>query len=313
MMDSAGKPMRTAMAPWLDVDCAGSHRFEALLLPALGQALAPLAALTPPLRVALALTLPSVRPGLPTDVEAVLRAGIARRFAGAFSAIAVFPAGHAGGFIAMEAASRRISADTFDACVIAGVDSYLEPETLEWLELSDQLHGAGPRNNAWGFIPGEGAGAVLMVSDAACRRFALEPLASLLSVGTAVERNRIKTKTVCIGEGLTEALRAGLAGLPGGALVSDVYCDMNGEPYRADEFGFAVLRVKESFVSASSFVAPADCWGDVAAASAPLAMILATAAGRKAYANGTLACLWASSETGERGGALLHVSRPERE
>ncbi len=313
MVDSAGKPMRAAIVPWLDIDCAGRDRFEALLMPAVEQALAPALDRTLSLRMALALTLPAARPGLPADLDAVLRAAIARRFGSIFSAVAVFPVGHAGGFIAIDAASRRIAADAFDACVIAGVDSYLAPETLEWLERNDQLHGAGRLNNAWGFVPGEGAGAVLMVSDAARQRFRLDALASLLSVGNAVEPTRIKTRTVCVGHGLTEALRAGLAGLPRGAQVTDVYCDMNGEPYRADEFGFAAVRVKESFVSASAFVAPADCWGDVSAASAPLSIVLAAAAGRKAYARGTLACLWASSESGERGGALLHVSRRERE
>ena len=86
-----------------------------------------------------------------------------------------------------------------------------------------------------------------------------------------------------------------------------MYCDMNGAPYRADEFGFATLRTKEAFESASDFVAPADRWGDVSAASFPLSLILSSIAAKKAYSNGPYSFLWASSETGERGGALLEV------
>ncbi len=82
---------------------------------------------------------------------------------------------------------------------------------------------------------------------------------------------------------------------------------MNGEPYRADEFGFACLRTREAFVSASEFVAPAECWGDVSAASAPLQAMLASIAASKAYANGQYALLWGSSESGERGAMLLHM------
>src|SRR5579864_3575658 len=41
MIDTAGEPMRIAMAPWLDVDCSGADRFEELLRPAISQALAP--------------------------------------------------------------------------------------------------------------------------------------------------------------------------------------------------------------------------------------------------------------------------------
>ena len=80
---------------------------------------------------------------------------------------------------------------------------------------------------------------------------------------------------------------------------------MNGEPYRADEFGFACLRTKERFVSVSDFIAPADCWGDVSAASAPLGIMLSAIAARKSYAKGRFALVWGSSEGGERGAALV--------
>jgi 3-oxoacyl-[acyl-carrier-protein] synthase-1 len=58
-------------------------------------------------------------------------------------------------------------------------------------------------------------------------------------------------------------------------------------------------------MSASDFVAPADCWGDVSAASAPLCLALSVIASSKGYANGQYALLWTSSESGERGAALL--------
>lgn len=307
MIDTAGEPMRAAIAPWLDIDLQGSGRFEQLLMPAIEQAMAPLVETErAKVRVALALGLPSARPGLPEALSSDLRGAVTARFSGSFSAMALLGVGHASGYLGLHAALRRMSDDAFDACVVAGVESYVSsPETLEWLEEQDQLHGAGPLNNAWGLIPGEAAGAALIVTERVLPRLRCEPLGRVLSVGRAIEMNRIKTQTVCIGEGLTAAFREGLEGLPDGARVTDVYCDMNGEPYRADEFGFATLRTKEAFESASDFVAPADCWGDVSAASAPLALLLAAAAGKKAYSKGPLSFLWASSETGERGSALL--------
>jgi len=311
MIDTVGEPMRVAIAPWLDLGCEGVERFEALLLPAVEQALAPVVPLTgSPVRVALALGLPAPRPGLAVELKERLCQAVTERFSRRFEAMAVFEVGHAAGTEAMHAAGRKLATGEIDACVVAGVESYLAPETLEWLEQQDQLHGAGPLNNAWGFIPGEGAGAALLVNRAVLGRIGTPPLARVLSTGRGVEPNRIKTETVCTGQGLTTAFREGLSGLPAGAQVTDVFCDMNGEPYRADEFGFATLRTKEAFVSASDFIAPADCWGDVSAASAPLGLVLATAAGRKRYANGRYAFLWASSESGERGGTLLEL--PER-
>jgi len=308
MIDTAGEPMRVARAPWLDIDCDLYDRFAALLVPALEQVLEPLRLRWDrPLRLALALGLPSPKPGVPADLAHRLGALVASCFPGQFVATATFPVGHAGGLLGLNAAFLKLSQGAFDACVVAGVDSYLEPETLEWLEENDQLHGAGRLNNAWGLIPGEAAGAALVTSSAIAECLPTQPLARLLRVGCGFEENRIKTETVCIGEGLTAAFRAALAGLPSGERVTDVFCDMNGEPYRADEFGFAALRTSESFVSVSDFIAPADCWGDVSAASAPLALALSTIAGQKAYAKGTYVLVSTSSESGERGAALLEL------
>jgi 3-oxoacyl-[acyl-carrier-protein] synthase-1 len=306
MIDTAGEPMRAAIAPWLDIGLSGTERFGALLLPAIDQALIPVAETQAgPLRIALSLGLPCPRPGLPGDLQSVLVKTLSEKYRHIFSAVAAFPNGHAAGLLALDAAVKKLVEGAFDACVVAGVDSYIEPETLEWLEESDQLHSAGPLNNAWGFIPGEGAGALLLMRGEVAQRLRFTPLARVLGVGTAFEPKRIKTETVCIGEGLTQAFRGALAALPGGIKVTDVYCDMNGEPYRADEYGFTCLRTKEAFESPSDFIAPADCWGDVAAAGAPLHLMLAAIAGAKGYANGNVAFAWASAEGGERSAALM--------
>lgn len=315
MIDTAGEPMRVARAEWLDIDVRGVDRFEALLMPAIDQTIEPLHALAGnSLNTALALALPSPRPGLPERLQPDLMARLTTRYRGRFGASAAFSAGHAAGLLALDAAFRKLAQGGLDACAIAGVDSYIEPETLEWLEDCDQLHGAGPLKNAWGFIPGEAAGAVLLMRGDVAARLGLSPLAVILGTGTANETKRIKTETVCIGEGLTEAFRNALATIPAGMRVSDVYCDMNGEPYRADEFGFAALRSKEFFESLSDFVAPADCWGDVGAAIGPLMMNLSTISACMTLANGPHALLWASSEEGLRAALLMQtVSEGRRE
>ncbi len=307
MIDTAGEPMRVARAPWLDIDLTGVARYEALLFPALDQVFAALPNDAGSLHIALALGLPSPRPGLPADLQSALVNSIGGRYGQTLTVLGAFPHGHAAGLLALDAAVNKLTQGALDACVVAGVDSYLAPETLEWLEGCDQYHGAGPLNNAWGFLPGEAAGALLLARGAVVERMRLTPLACILGVGTAFESKRIKTETVCIGEGLTQAFRAALATLPSGSKVTDVYCDMNGEPYRADEYGFTVLRTKESFESASDFSAPADCWGDVSAAGGPLHIGLAAIAASKRYANGSSAFVWASSEGGERCAALVAV------
>jgi 3-oxoacyl-[acyl-carrier-protein] synthase-1 len=257
------------------------------------------------------MALPNQRPGIEKKLPVDLLARVKSEYADIFRATAVFPNGHAAGILALDVVQKRLNQGAFDACVIAGVDSYMHPATLEWLEDCEQLHGAGPLNNAWGFIPGEAAGALLVVSSAVIDQFRDAPYAEVLGVGIATESNCIKTEAICIGEGLTRAFRGALQSLPDGGVVSDIYCDMNGEPYRADEYGFTCLRTGDHFRSASEFVAPADCWGDVAAASVPLYVSLAAIAGTKGYANGNTAFVWASSELGERGALTLRVRHGE--
>lgn len=306
MIDTVGEPMRVAIAPWIDVGVSGADRLELLLFPAIDQALEPLVSRScvPP-NMAIALGLPSTRPGLPEDIQRQMTARISRRYARDFSSVVAFAAGHAAGLIATQAAVTKLAQGTFDACVVAGVDSYIEPLTLEWLEANDQLHRAGPLNNAWGFIPGEAGAALLLMRESLAHVAGLKVLAVVLGMGSAMEPKRIKTETVCIGEGLTHAVHRALATIQTGTKVSDIYCDMNGEPYRADEFGFTALRSGGSFESISDFETPADCWGDVGAALGPLGECLAISSAVKGYSRGSIALIFASSDAEQRAAVTL--------
>lgn len=309
VVDTVGEPVRMARAPWIGFDVAGTERHAQLLLPAIDEALAALGGAAH-LRLGLALALPPPRPGRPLALGDALLARVVADQPGRFCAAAVFEAGHAAGFLALDAAAKGFAAESFDAFLVAGVDSYLEPETLEWLEACDQLHGGGALNNAWGFVPGEAAGAVLLVASWVPAALGIAPLADVVGVGLGHESKCIKTDAVCIGEGLTQAFRQTLQALAPGERVDSIYCDLNGEPYRADEYGFTALRTREQLRAASEFIAPADCWGDVGAAGGPLHVALAAISLAKGYGKGPVSMVWASSESGERGAALVRLNDP---
>lgn len=313
MIDAAGEPMRVARAPWLDVSMDGVERYCALLFPAIDEALAPLLRelARDSLKVGLALGLPSSRPGQAPQLAEQLLKAIRRKYAQAFVHAETFEAGHAAGHLAMDVAFKDYtSGGSMNALVVAGVDSPLAPETLEWIEECDQLHGGGPLNNAWGFIPGEAAGALLLSSQEFSQKIALQSFGEVVSVGIGRETKLIKTDEVCIGEGLTQAFRTALDRLVPGEQIHNVFCDLNGEAYRADEYGFTALRTKEYFRSAADFIAPADCWGDVGAAGVLLHSALAVICHRKRYGKGPLSLVWASSETSERGAAVIRGLDP---
>ena len=307
MVNALGTPMTVAAMPWIDPARGIVERMGDALLSAIDEALGPLQAHSKDERVTLLVNLPPSRPGLPEDVSRRMEERLRQTLHPMLERLVVARLGHAGCLWALQSACQLLASAPASWVVIAGVDSYIEPDQLEWLEQTEQLHGGGERNNAWGFVPGEGAGAMLLASARNAQHLRIDPISLVRSVGLGREERLIGTGEVCLGLGLTAAFRDAVGSLAPGERVSDVYCDMNGEPYRADEFGFTVLRTRERFMSASDFVAPADCWGDVGAASVPLAVGLACVAAAKNYARGRLALVWASSVNGRRGAAVLDL------
>ena len=309
MMDSAGQPMVVSRASYLPDDVSGVTRLLDLAVPAMFEALANMQDFRsemPPLPVILGL--PPRRPGLPESVQHEFSTRFRRRIGTALpiGAIEVIAHGHSSGLMALEAGMDQITSGAAQLCLIGGVDSYIHPETLEWLEESEQLHSAGVENNAWGFIPGEGAGFCLLASTEAARRWRLDRIARIAAVAVTREQNLIKTDSVCLGHGLTAAFENVFQTLPDpGDRVDEIICDMNGEPYRAEEFGFATIRTNDCFVDAADFQAPADCWGDVGAASGPLFLNLSVEGHRKGYSRSLRTLVWTSSEGGERAAAIL--------
>jgi 3-oxoacyl-[acyl-carrier-protein] synthase-1 len=314
VLDTTGKPMVVAMAPYLDAGVTGTKRLAELAGPAAVEATAPLSLLRAtksPIPVFVGL--PADRPGRAKDISAVadrVRNELAAAALRAAKAT-IIEAGHAAGAMALHAAWQAIRTGDAEFALAGGADSYTEPETLEWLEAHDQVHSAGFQNNGYGFVPGEAAAFVMLGSASAAAGCGLDPSLELIVAQTARETNLIKTDTVCTGEGLTALFRGLAAALPHGVKIDHLYCDLNGEPYRADEFGFAIIRAGTLFKDPSAFTAPADCWGDVGAASGPLYVVLADAAARKSYAHGPTAGAFTSSESGERCGFVSRARTVE--
>jgi 3-oxoacyl-[acyl-carrier-protein] synthase-1 len=306
MIDQIGEPYVVARAPYIDSDVAGEDRFVELAKRAACEALEPLGEkLAMRVQVPTVVGLPESRPGLPERLAATLAAKLTEASANGchITHPNTLTNGHSAGLIAVELAGRLVGSGQAEFCLAGGVDSYLDRDSLKWVEDCEQLH---KLDNAWGFIPGEAAGFCLLCSHATATRYELNVLGHLLGVAIAHEENRIKTETVCIGKGLTRAVRDVLQSLASSeARIYHTICDMNGEAYRADEFGFMLARTSERFVDASAFTTPADCWGDVGAASGPLFVLLACAAATKGYASGPVTLLSTSSEGGARAAALF--------
>lgn len=208
--------------------------------------------------------------------------------------------GHAAGLSALAEAVTKICQGSFDVCLVGGVDSYFQAETIEWLDANRQLVGEVSRS---GFVPGEGAGFCLLMTERARESSRLRSLAQVHTVSLGKETKLIKTNDMCFGEGLTATVQNAVSGLRlPGERINEIFCDINGERYRSEEWGFVCLRLSPYFDDPTAYRSPADCWGDVGAASGPLFAVLACQSPAKARV-----MLWASSERGLRAALILET------
>src|SRR5262249_53154256 len=146
------------------------------------------------------------------------------------------------GIMAMERACGILREGRADACLVGGAESYLDPDTIAWLDRSGLLRS---EKNPWGFTPGEAAGFVLLGSPALVERLSLRSLGAVLGGATRTEPSASQGGgAVCTGEGLAEALRAALSqGADPNAVVDGLVYDFNGQPRRGEELGFAATRL----------------------------------------------------------------------
>lgn len=304
-IDQAGEPAALACDAEFEAALPIVARMERMLVAALAEALDGLATKRETARVQCIIGLPEGRPGLPNDLGSRLLAAVCRAFGMSPADVHLLPHGHAAGLMAMQLAAQRVATHAVPMCVAAGVDSYHDHDTIAWLDHDRRLMSAIHRN---GFPPGEAAGACLLASRAAADAAALPVMGRVIRACTSREAHTLRSIDVCVGEGLTVAMQGALSDLrlPEQAITA-TYCDLNGERYRNEEFVYALLRTQEAFVDAHDYLHPADCWGDVGAASGPLFAALAIAARQRGCVDGAFPLLWAGSESGHRAAVVLHL------
>lgn len=203
--------------------------------------------------------------------------------------------GHAVGVHAVRQAAQAVSAEQMTAVVLA-VDSWLHPEALQVLEHARLLHAAHSTHegkavpNPYGRVPGEGAAAVALapITDQPAawtevlhkqarhpKMFAPRAWVQLSAAEVSEEPLTFDQSKPCIGQGLASAAGQALVAA-GTGLVHRISTDINSEPYRADELGFATLRLAEALAPGWTRTTPVTVSGDLGAASAIVQLALAS-------------------------------------
>ncbi|MCA9727307.1 MAG: hypothetical protein KC729_06455 [Candidatus Eisenbacteria bacterium] len=193
-------------------------------------------------------------------------------------------------------AAELIAGGKAARCLLLGVDSFMELDRLRHLDETWRI--SSPRTKD-GFIPGEAAVAVLLEPAGGKRPAAI----SLTAIGIGSEPNRFGGDKVSSGAGLQSAIKGAFSDPAQGP--EWVLCDLNGESYRGFEWGLIQTRLGPTLAHFREVTHPADCTGDVGAATAPLLWAVAARAMQRGYAPGRRILVWTADDGPGRAAANL--------
>lgn len=206
----------------------------------------------------------------------------------------VLPHGRASGLYALEAAMQLLESGKYSQVMVGGVDSFLDLYLLASLDIDDRVLAEGVMDS---FVPGEAAAFLLLkLADN-------DSSVKLYPPGLADEPGHRYSQEPYKGEGLSDAVEEALLNIQA-PTIKTVFSSFNGENFNAKEWGVAAIRNQQSLDSEFNMIHPADCYGDIGAATGPVLMALASIGMQKGYYQKP-ALVWVSSEIQQRAAVYM--------
>lgn len=167
--------------------------------------------------------------------------------------------GRSGVIEAIELAFKYFEATTESLVIVGGLDTYNDLATLSKLDVEDRVLAENIND---GFAPGEAA-AFILVS-----RYPLKSAQNIILFrpGFCKEVGHRYSDETYTGQGLATAVRLA-ADNSAGKKISKILSCVNGESLFSKEIGVAVIRNSDQFDENYINIHPADCLGDVGAAT----------------------------------------------
>lgn len=206
--------------------------------------------------------------------------------------------GRTGALRALADAENLFARGEVDRLLVLAADSYLDGFSLQWLNESERLKAA---EQPTGLMPGEAAVA-LMIERAVGQACKARIRTAVVDQESGDYANGERRHGRALARGLRNALKAD-ATQP---FAGDLLVDLNGEAWRAYEFGAALAQLSSEQLGAFRSVIPAMSTGDVGAASSLLAIAMAARAFERGYASAETALVASTSYSGRVGAALLN-------
>lgn len=239
------------------------------------------------------------RPGRLSGLDDELFERLCRRLGAGFAHDSSIVAhGRVSAAVALRQARALMQQGSFARVLITAADSLLVAQTLRTYERCERLL---TPVNADGFIPGEGAAALLVGPAGHDSAFICSGL------GLATETAHIESGQPLRADGLAQAIRTALneAGCQMHELDFRI-TDISGEQYYFKEAALALSRVLRVRMEEFDLWHPAECIGESGAVTGLAGIIVAEAATRKRYAKGPNVLWHAAADGGYRAAAVLH-------
>jgi 3-oxoacyl-[acyl-carrier-protein] synthase I len=217
-----------------------------------------------------------------------------------------FPADEVAFADALDAAWDELESGAVRRCIVGGVDSWVDDDALE---LAADLGLLKSDANPVGFMPGEAAAFVALERVAEARRHGARTRALLHRPARAVEPFGRCSGQPALGVALARVLLEAGAEIGGGnRRAGFLVGSLNGDAYRAQDFGAAVSRASSvRHLGELPHWRPVGSFGQIGAALGPAAVALCAHAWWRDYAPSDDALVWLASDHGGR--AALGVSR----
>jgi len=178
----------------------------------------------------------------------------------------LFATGKAGGIQAIDLAFKFFETTDKDVVLVGGIDSFLDNYLLSFLDNENRILA---ENILDGFVPGEAAGFIMLVSDRIISKLSTKQLATLYLPGLASEKGHRYSSMPYKGDGLSDSFNSAISN---GNLqpIESVFSSMNGENFDAKEYGVALMRNTSAFNTNFDHIHPAENFGDIGAAFGPV-------------------------------------------
>jgi 3-oxoacyl-[acyl-carrier-protein] synthase-1 len=240
------------------------------------------------------------RPGRMEGLDDGLLREVQQELGSQFSALSrVLPQGRVSAVAALTLARNMIKDAKCQFVLIAAVDSLLTWPTLSSFERSGRIL---TPNNSNGFVPGEGAAAILVGPPSESSALAC------LGIGVGLEPVNIDSELPLRGEGLSNAIKQALADAD--LQMHDIdfrITDISGEQYYFKEAALALSRTLRMRKEEFDIWHPAECVGELGAAAGLATIVVADAAVRKGYAAGPCILCHFAADSGQRAATILQL------